>query len=93
MVPDADCNEAYIQFLVVRPEWRRAGIATSMLYHLYQTCMSNDITLHVSVSNPAAILYEKFGFKKEELVLNFYDKYLPPSSKDSRNAFFYRLAR
>ena len=37
MVPDVKYNEAYISFLLVHPEWRRAGIATFMIYHLIQT--------------------------------------------------------
>ncbi|CAG2068349.1 unnamed protein product [Timema podura] len=36
MVPDVGYNEAYISFLLTRPQWRRAGIATFMLYHLIQ---------------------------------------------------------
>jgi GNAT superfamily N-acetyltransferase len=36
MVPDVGLNEAYISFLFTRPEWRRAGIGTFMLYHLIQ---------------------------------------------------------
>lgn len=36
MVPDVKYNEAYISFLSVHPEWRRAGIATFMIYHLIQ---------------------------------------------------------
>jgi GNAT superfamily N-acetyltransferase len=36
MVPNVGLNEAYISFLFTRPEWRRAGIATFMLYHLIQ---------------------------------------------------------
>lgn len=36
MVPDVKYNEAYISFLLVHPEWRRAGIATFMIYHLIQ---------------------------------------------------------
>lgn len=38
MVPDVKYNEAYISFLFVHPEWRRAGIATFMIYHLIQVC-------------------------------------------------------
>ncbi|EPY82653.1 hypothetical protein CB1_000637016 [Camelus ferus] len=66
MVPDVKYNEAYISFLFVHPEWRRAGIATFMIYHLIQTCMGKDVTLHVSASNPAMLLYQKFGFKTED---------------------------
>lgn len=36
MVPDVKYNEAYISFLLVHPEWRRAGIGTFMIYHLIQ---------------------------------------------------------
>ena len=36
LVPDTGFNESYISFLFVRPEWRRGGIATFMLYHLIQ---------------------------------------------------------
>lgn len=40
LVPDARHNEAYISFILTRPEWRNAHIATFMLYHLLQvrTC-------------------------------------------------------
>lgn len=38
MVPDVKYNEAYISFLLVHPEWRRAGIGTFMIYHLIQVC-------------------------------------------------------
>ncbi|XP_063221129.1 cysteine-rich protein 2-binding protein [Bacillus rossius redtenbacheri] len=93
MVPDVGYNEAYISFLFTRPEWRRAGIATFMLYHLIQTCMGRDVTLHVSATNPAIILYQKFGFKVEEFVQDFYDKYFPMDCKDCRHAFFLRLSR
>lgn len=36
MVPDVKYSEAYISFLLVHPEWRRAGIGTFMIYHLIQ---------------------------------------------------------
>jgi len=55
--------------------------------------MGKDVTLHVSASNPAMLLYQKFGFKAEELVLDFYDKYLPAESTECRNAYFLRLRR
>lgn len=40
MVPDVKYNEAYISFLLVHPEWRRAGIGTFMIYHLIQVRVS-----------------------------------------------------
>lgn len=93
LVPDVGFNEAYISFMAVRPGWQRSGIASFMLYHLIQTCMTKDITLHVSATNPAVCLYQKFGFKIEEVILGFYEKYLPIDSKHSRHAFFLRLMR
>ncbi|MEE6517958.1 hypothetical protein FKM82_028593 [Ascaphus truei] len=93
MVPDVKYNEAYISFLFVHPEWRRAGIATFMIYHLIQTCMGKDVTLHVSANNSAMLLYQKFGFKTEEYVLDFYDKYYSVDSKECKHAFFLRLRR
>ncbi|KAM9315649.1 cysteine-rich protein 2-binding protein isoform 2-T2 [Gastrophryne carolinensis] len=93
MVPDVKYNEAYISFLFVHPEWRRAGIATFMIYHLIQTCMGKDVTLHVSANNPAMLLYQKFGFKTEEYILDFYDKYYAIDSKECKHAFFLRLRR
>ncbi|XP_065070188.1 cysteine-rich protein 2-binding protein-like [Rhopilema esculentum] len=93
MVPDVKYNEAYISFILVHPDWRNAGIGTFMIYHLIQTCMGKDVTLHVSASNPSMMLYQKFGFKAEEFILDFYDKYLPEDSKDCKHAFFLRLQR
>lgn len=93
LVPDVGYNEAYISFFLTRPEWRRSGIGTFMLYHLIQTCMGKDVTLHVSATNPALILYQKFGFKVEEFVQDFYDKYMPSNSRECRHALFLRLSR
>ncbi|KAG7176607.1 Cysteine-rich protein 2-binding protein-like 2 [Homarus americanus] len=93
LVPDIDYNLAYLSFLLVHPEWRRAGIATFVLYHLIQTCMGKDVTLHVSATNPALILYQRFGFKVEEFLTNFYDKYLPVDSPECKHAMYLRLSR
>lgn len=93
LVPDVGYNEAYISFILTRPEWRSAGIGTFMLYHLIQTCMGRDVTLHVSATNPALILYQKFGFKIEEFVQDFYDKYMPTNSRECRHALYLRLSR
>ncbi|XP_038252886.1 cysteine-rich protein 2-binding protein isoform X1 [Dermochelys coriacea] len=77
MVPDVKYNEAYISFLFVHPEWRRAGIATFMIYHLIQTCMGKDVTLHVSASKLRYAAVSKIWIKTEEYILDFYDKYTP----------------
>lgn len=93
MVPDVKYSEAYISFVFTHPEWRRAGIASFMLYHLVQTCMGKDVTLHVSVTNPALLLYQKFGFKVEEFIVDFYDKYYPTDTNECKHAMFLRLSR
>lgn len=94
LVPDVSHNEAYVSFMAVRTDWQRAGIASFMMYHLTQTCMGRDITLHVSATNPAICLYQKFGFKIESFILDFYEKYLPAeTSTSARHAFFLRLKR
>jgi len=36
LVPDVAFNEAYVSFLLVHPDWQRAGIGSFMLYHLIQ---------------------------------------------------------
>lgn len=93
LVPYVSYNESYISFILTRPEWQKSGIGTFMLYHLMQTCMGQDVTLHVSVTNPALILYQKFGFKVEEFIQDFYDKYMSPNSRECRHALFLRLSR
>lgn len=55
--------------------------------------MGRDITLHVSATNPAIFLYQKFGFKMEEFIQDFYEKYLPGGSRECKHAFFLRLSR
>ncbi|KAM3960927.1 ada2a-containing complex component 2 [Aphomia sociella] len=93
LVPDVGYNEAYISFVLTRPEWRNAKIASFMLYHLLQTCSGKDVTLHVSPTNPAIFLYQKFGFKVEELIQDFYEKYYDIDYKGCRHALFLRLIR
>ncbi|XP_059052183.1 cysteine-rich protein 2-binding protein [Achroia grisella] len=93
LVPDVGPNEAYISFILTRPEWRNAKIGSFMLYHLLQTCSGKDVTLHVSPTNPAIFLYQKFGFKVEELIQDFYEKYYDIDYKGCRHALFLRLIR
>lgn len=93
MTPDVKVDEAYISFLVVHPHFSRAGLGTMMLYHLIQSCQGKDVTLHVSVDNPAMVLYQSFGFKAERYCLDFYSRYYPPSHPYSRHAYFMRLRR
>ncbi|KAI0947063.1 hypothetical protein AcV7_009599 [Taiwanofungus camphoratus] len=86
-------QETYITYLAVRAGWENAQIATTMLYHLIALNPTKDITLHVSINNPAMLLYNRFGFKAEELVVGFYEDYLDPQLRASKNAFRLRLRR
>jgi len=93
VVPDTRWSESYLSHLAIHPAWRGAGLATFILYHLIQTNLGKDLTLHVSASNPALLLYQRFGFKVEEFVTDFYLRYLPPHSSTSPHALLLRLAR
>ena len=93
LTPDVRVGEAYISFLVVHPHFSRVGVGKMMLYHLIQSCRGKDITLHVSIDNPAMLMYQGFGFKAERYCLDFYDRYYPPSHPHSRHAYFMRLCR
>ncbi|KAJ6580962.1 hypothetical protein B0H19DRAFT_489442 [Mycena capillaripes] len=86
-------RETYITYLAVRAGWDNAKIATTMLYHLINLNPHQDITLHVSANNSAMLLYNRFGFKAEEFVAGFYDAYLDPQSRASKNAFRLRLRK
>ncbi|KAH6916285.1 hypothetical protein BKA70DRAFT_483452 [Coprinopsis sp. MPI-PUGE-AT-0042] len=84
-------KETYITFLAVRAGWDKAQITKTMLYLLVSRNPNRDITLHVSANNSAMLLYNQFGFKAEEFVAGFYEDYLDPLSRASKNAFKLRL--
>ena len=53
--------------------WMNICLGKYMLYHLLQTSLGKDITLHVAASNPALLLYQAFGFKgPSSIILNLY---------------------
>lgn len=93
MTPDVKVNEAYISFLLVHPDFQHCSIGKIILYHLIQSCMGKDITLHVSVDNPAMLLYQTMGFKAESYCLDFYRHYYPEGHYLSKNAYFMRLRK
>lgn len=84
-------RETYITYLAVRAGWDKAQIARTVLYHLISLNPGKDITLHVSVNSSAMLLYNQFGFKAEGFVAGFYEDYLDPASRASKNAFRLRL--
>ncbi|KAG7311052.1 hypothetical protein JYU34_003909 [Plutella xylostella] len=93
LVPDTRHNEAYISFVITRAHWRRSRVAAFMLYHLLQTCSDKDVTLHCSPTNPAIFMYQKFGFKVEEFIQDFYEKYYDIDYRGCRHALLLRLTR
>ncbi|KAF9448942.1 hypothetical protein P691DRAFT_759486 [Macrolepiota fuliginosa MF-IS2] len=84
-------QETYITYLAVKAGWDKAQIARTMLFHLIKMNPRRDITLHVSANNSAMLLYNQFGFKAEEFIAGFYEDYLDPASRASKNAFRLRL--
>ncbi|KXN87679.1 Cysteine-rich protein 2-binding protein [Leucoagaricus sp. SymC.cos] len=84
-------QETYITYLAVKAGWDKAQIARTMLFYLIKMNPRRDITLHVSANNSAMLLYNQFGFKAEEFIAGFYDDYLDPASRASKNAFRLRL--
>lgn len=88
--------DGYLSYLHVRPDFQGFGIAKKLLSLLLLAISPRkDVTLHVSVTNsPAILLYQQFGFKPEEFIVNFYEKYYPADYLEhSKNAFLMRLKR
>ncbi len=71
-------NIGRIYSLDVKPELRRRGIATRLLQALETEFKLRGVTftmLEVDVENTAALnLYQKFGYKTQKLLKNYYGK-------------------
>ncbi|CAE6402897.1 unnamed protein product [Rhizoctonia solani] len=89
----SETMDPYVTYIAVRAGWEQSGIATFMLYHLIKANPDHDISLHVSATNPAMLLYNRFGFKAEEFVVGFYDDYLDDQSRLCKNALRMRYRR
>ncbi|KAG9093454.1 hypothetical protein FS749_014358 [Ceratobasidium sp. UAMH 11750] len=89
----SETMDPYVTYIAVRAGWERAGIASFMLYHLIKQNPNQDISLHVSATNLAILLYNRFGFKAEEFVVGFYDDYLDEQTKLCKNALRLRYRR
>ncbi len=76
-------DEAHITNLAVHPDFRRKGVAKSLLLYALDECYKEKIkylTLEVRVSNEGAIkLYEVFGFKS----LGVRKKYYQNNNEDA----------
>ncbi|MGI5985837.1 MAG: ribosomal protein S18-alanine N-acetyltransferase [Oscillospiraceae bacterium] len=70
-------DEGYISNIAVAPEYRRRGIAGSLIKALVERTKNKlaFLTLEVRESNaPAISLYKKHGFKAVGLRKNYYEK-------------------
>lgn len=62
-----------IDYIIVRDEERRRGIATDMIKYLIKNMTVNNITLEVKADNYGAIeLYRKLGFETVAIRKNYY---------------------
>ena len=64
-----------------------------LIFIFLKESIAFNVTLHVSVNSPAILFYQKFGFKIEEYVKNFYDKYYTEEHSLSKDAFLMRLCK
>ena len=62
-----DQSTFYIPYLIVHPDWQCAAIGTRLQYRLIETIKAKestskrkDLTLHVSATNQAFLLYHFF---------------------------------
>lgn len=97
--------DGYLSHLFVHPEWSSVGIGARLLDLVLQSAPPRDITLHVSATNPAMLLYNRLGFKPEQYIINHYDRHYRMAELDesirgrsvllsySKHAFLMRLRR
>lgn len=63
-----------INYIYVKEEYRKKGIATELLNYMITTNNFNNITLEVNIKNLNAInLYKKFDFKIINIRKNYYN--------------------
>jgi ribosomal-protein-alanine N-acetyltransferase len=72
------CDEGHITNVAVLPEYRKKGIASTLISKMIEVCECSEIyniTLEARESNIEAInLYEKFGFESAGKRPNYYNK-------------------
>lgn len=63
-----------INYIYVKEEYRKKGVATELLNYMITTNNFNNITLEVNIKNLNAInLYKKFDFKIINIRKNYYN--------------------
>ena len=76
-------DECHILNIAIHPSFRRMGLASRLIDHLFETCRDRGILhwfLEVRVSNEGAIsLYRKYGFT----VSGVRRRYYPDSGEDA----------
>ncbi|CAF1642964.1 unnamed protein product, partial [Didymodactylos carnosus] len=81
----------YICFLSVLPEYRKFGLASTLLNAIIQEAYDTDVqkvSLNVNIKNGKALrLYRKCGFLCSKYESNFY----PPSQYDESDAYYMTL--
>ena len=70
-------EELHINTLAVAPAWRRRGLATTLLRHVFAEASARGVqraTLEVRASNrPAIALYERLGFQVTATRYRYYN--------------------
>lgn len=93
--------EGYLSYIFVHQDWRRHRFASRLMYMVIRATGRKDVTAHVSVGNHAMMMYQRFGFKAEEFIVDFYGERYRHSNVEegvepdpaARNAFFLRLRK
>ena len=76
VVTTVEGSNCHITSFGVDKQFRRFGVGTKIIKYLVELCIKNkleDITLFVHIENISGIkFYERFGFKQETLVKDYY---------------------
>ena len=68
-----DDSHAYLSGLVIKPEFRRQGLAREAMVQLFEELKNfNKLSLAVHPENHAVRLYESLGFVKESIKENYF---------------------
>ncbi|CAD5206555.1 unnamed protein product [Bursaphelenchus okinawaensis] len=78
-------KKLYIMTLGTLAPYRRLGIGSMLLNHVFSLCEKDkgikSVTLHVQINNESALdFYQKFGFQKSGVAENYYKRIEPSSA-------------
>jgi N-terminal acetyltransferase B complex catalytic subunit len=87
---EGDLWHGHVSALTVAPEYRRLGLAKTLMDYFEKVCIQYDtffVDLFVRKSNSLAIgMYEKFGYSTYRRVIGYYSGELPEDALDMRKA-------